>query len=269
LADALGVTAFEERQRAVAHALAAADLVIANSAFLARRLRDVGVPEERMLVIRQGIDTGEIVRTSPRGAGGPDGLRVLYLGQLTRHKGVDLLVKAVQQLADEDVRVELHLYGPMTDHPFAAALRRLDHPAITIGKPLAREQLAGVLVEHDVLVVPSRWYDNSPNVILEAFSVGVPVIAANHGGMAEMVHHQIDGLTFQPSDVPSLTEALRQLAQRPELLEQLRAGISSPHSLDVEMEAEERAIQAMLACRTGVALSGSGQDMHLFEASWP
>lgn len=248
ISSTLGVTAFQERERAVSETLALTDLVVVNSAFLARRLTQLGVPEMRQLVIRQGLESGELA--AARGPGRDwDELRVLYLGQLTRHKGVDLLIEAVEQVSDEGIAVQLSLHGPLTEPGYAEQLRRYRHPAVTVGDPLPRAQLAGALAAHDVLVVPSRWYENSPNVILEAFSAGVPVIAANHGGMAEMVRHQVDGLLFQPSDAESLAAALRRLVRRPELLQQLRAGVVAPYGMDTEMDAEELAIDAMLARR--------------------
>lgn len=253
VAGALGVTAFQERERAVTEALATVDLAIANSAFLARRLRNLGVPAERMLVVRQGIDADEFARTPPKRARDWDELRVLYLGQLTRHKGVDLLVEAVELLTEEGIPIQLSLHGPMTEAGFSDELHHLQHPSITVGESLSRDRIAAALAAHDVLVVPSRWYENSPNVILEAFSAGVPVITANHGGMAEMVHHQLDGVMFEPSDVGSLATVLRSVARQPELLDQLRAGVSTPHGIDVEMEAEEQAVQAMLARRAAAS----------------
>jgi glycosyltransferase involved in cell wall biosynthesis len=63
-----------------------------------------------------------------------------------------------------------------------------------------------------VLVVPSRWYENSPNVILEAQAMGLPVVTADHGGMAEMVRHEVDGLLFEPDNTASLASALSRLA---------------------------------------------------------
>ena len=102
------------------------------------------------------------------------------------------------------------------------------------------------LRESDVLVVPSRWYENSPNVILEAFAAGLPVVVADHGGMAEMVREGIDGLRFNPGDVSSLAGALRRLCDDPGLLERLRAGVRPPTTIDAEMRAEEPALASVL-----------------------
>ena len=96
------------------------------------------------------------------------------------------------------------------------------------------------------LSCPSRWYENSPNVILEAFAAGKPVIAANQGGMAEMVRDGVDGLLFAPGNRDALYDALRRLCVEPDLLSQLRSGIVPPHSVDDEMRREEQSIRELL-----------------------
>src|SRR4029079_3860090 len=132
--------------------------------------------------------------------------------QISRHKGVDLLIDAVLRLRGEGVPLNLRLVGPVTDTTaFEHSVRRALPDNIVLDPPQPREALAGLLREADVLVAPSRWYENSPNVILEAFAAGVPVIAAGHGGMAEMVRHETDGLLFEPGNANALATALRRV----------------------------------------------------------
>ena len=73
--------------------------------------------------------------------------------------------------------------------------------------------MAAVLHDVDVLVVPSMWIENAPFIIREAFAAGVPVIASNLGGMAEMVKDGVDGLLFPPGDAVSLGGCLRRLIE--------------------------------------------------------
>jgi glycosyltransferase involved in cell wall biosynthesis len=53
----------------------------------------------------------------------------------------------------------------------------------------------------DVLVVPSIWYENTPLVIYSAQAAGCPVIASNLGGIAEVKHHEDNGLLFKRARV--------------------------------------------------------------------
>jgi glycosyltransferase involved in cell wall biosynthesis len=210
----------------------------------------LGVPRDRLLVMRQGIEGDEFLSEPVPRAGSDARLRLLYLGQISRHKGADLAVEAVGQARAARLPVQLGLHGPITDEmryfsqlkARVASINETYGESIQIGSPLERSQLAPTLGNADALLVPSRWYDNSPNVILEAFTMGVPVIAAGHGGIAEMVRDGVDGLLFQPGDARSLAGAIRALALDPALLAQLRAGVRPPYGLDTEMAAEEAAL---------------------------
>ena len=53
------------------------------------------------------------------------------------------------------------------------------------------------MAELDCVAVPSVWYENSPNSILESFAYHTPVIGSNFGGMAELIQHRKNGLLFK------------------------------------------------------------------------
>ena len=248
-----GVRSFEEREELVHNAIATAGLVICNSRFLTDAFVGLGVDPGRILTIRQGMDDlpAPEARVVPR-SDGP--LRVLYLGQITRHKGVDLLAEAVSRLIEQGLEIELRIHGPVTD-----GVLKVDAGAtgrVLVGHSLQRSEMFAALAQSDVLVVPSRWYENSPNVILEAQALGVPVITANHGGMAEMVRDGVDGLLYEPGDRKALEGALRRLALDRELLRRLAANAPRPHALSDEMTPEDQALARLVRVRqrSGVAL---------------
>lgn len=247
VSQGLDVPAFTERSAAIQSALSTVSLVVVNSHFLAAQLGRLGVPDERLLVVRQGLDLNDAAaERTERDSAGP--LRALYLGQITWHKGVDLAAEAVRDLAQQGRSIRMRIHGQPTG---SAAYREQiatlgTSDAVDVGEPLGRRDLMLALRNSDVLIVPSRWYENSPNVILEAFAAGVPVIVADHGGMAEMVRDGVDGLRFRPGDRSSLAEVLKRLCDEPGLLERLQAGVRPPTSVDVEMLAEEPALARVL-----------------------
>ncbi|HEX9935131.1 MAG TPA: glycosyltransferase family 4 protein, partial [bacterium] len=65
------------------------------------------------------------------------------------------------------------------------------------------------------VVVPSEWYENSPLVIYEAFTMGKPVIGSRIGGIPELVGEGQDGLLFNPGDATELHECIQTLLRRP------------------------------------------------------
>lgn len=228
----------EVRQRTLRQALDAAAIVISPSRFLADRFARFGIDTTRFRVIRQGL-TSTVPRRSPRAtpSGGP--LRVGYLGQIKSHKGVDLLVRAVRSLTAAGRHIELHLWGSRAEDP--AHVRLLDglagnDPAIHWRGQYRGPDVWSVLQDVDVVVLPSRWYENSPNIILEAHAAGVPAVATNLGGMAELVVHERDGLLFDLGSASDLARQLARLLDEPDLLAQLQRGIGPVKSLAEEMQ---------------------------------
>jgi MoaA/NifB/PqqE/SkfB family radical SAM enzyme len=73
----------------------------------------------------------------------------------------------------------------------------------------------------DAIVVPSIWVENSPLVIHEAQQARVPVITANTGGMAEYVHHEVNGLLFEHRSFAALAEQMQRFVDAPELAAKL------------------------------------------------
>ena len=82
---------------------------------------------------------------------------------------------------------------------------------------LAGQSLTQTLAKASFVVVPSEWYENSPNVILEAFAQGRPVVAAAIGGIPELVSDGVDGLLVPPGNIRALANALQWLWERPQV----------------------------------------------------
>lgn len=65
--------------------------------------------------------------------------------------------------------------------------------------------------------MPSTWYDNSPNVILESFALGKPVLGANIGGIPEYINKNQDGLLYEYDNQEELTDKINLLMENPAL----------------------------------------------------
>jgi len=226
------------RQGVLREALNAAELVISPSHYLTHKFAEFGFDTLRYLFIRQGlVRSAESQPASHESASGK--LRLGYIGQIKAHKGVDLIVDAVVALLQSGRAVSLDLWGTETEAPeYVAQLKRRSsgYEAIRWRGQYVGAQVWDVLANFDVLVVPSRWYENSPNVILEAYAMGLPVIATNLGGMAELVEHGKSGLLFELDDKDDLRIQIERLLDEPNLLNLLRTGIPRVKTLDQEMQ---------------------------------
>ena len=78
---------------------------------------------------------------------------------------------------------------------------------------------------HDVLLFPSRYdLDGHPGAVIEAFMAGLPVIASDLPGPSEIVHHEVNGLTFKTGDADALASAISRIDTDDRLRERLAAG---------------------------------------------
>jgi glycosyltransferase involved in cell wall biosynthesis len=212
------------------------NVIISPSQFLRSIFIEAGVEPERIILSRQGRDfpslKSEMLQKMPS-----PGLRVGYIGQIAWHKGVHVLFEAARQMPDASLSVRA--YGDTTSFPeYTARLRRLiaGDERLELAGVYPRQRLSQVLRELDVIVVPSLWYENSPNAILEAFGHRTPVIASNLGGMAELVRDGENGLLFAPGDAEGLARQLRRLLDDPRVLPALRTGIGPVKSVAQEMD---------------------------------
>jgi GT2 family glycosyltransferase/glycosyltransferase involved in cell wall biosynthesis len=207
---------------------------LAPSRTLYERFVRFGIDGSRMTLQEQGIDQSGF-RGLARAPG--DRLRLGFLGSLMVSKAPHLLLEAHAGLPAGSASV--HLYGACVpyhgDDAYRARLEPLlRRPGVHHAGPVPHDRVPQALASLDALVVPSVWIENAPFVIREAFAAGVPVVASNLGGMAELVRQDESGLLFAPGDVAALRRTLRRLIEEPDLLPRLRRGIPPVKTIEAD-----------------------------------
>jgi glycosyltransferase involved in cell wall biosynthesis len=202
------------------------DRFIAPSAFLKERFVSCGLPAERILHIANGIQ--EINPSEPRPTPAPPlrkdaRLQLGYIGAFHPHKGVHLLLEAFRGL---DQQATLHLHGssfqtPVSEAHFKRAMAE-PMPGVVFHGSYKNNEIGRILANLDAVVIPSIWYENSPLTIQEAQLVGVPVITADVGGMAELVRDRVNGRLFRCNDSNDLRRVLINCIEQPEQLRTFR-----------------------------------------------
>jgi glycosyltransferase involved in cell wall biosynthesis len=162
-------------------------------------------------------------------------LRVLYAGRLERRKGVQNLIRAVTGADREDLRLTL-LGDDTPTGPLGVSMRELlrlaiaDDARIEQRDAVDRETLAGVIREHDVVVVPSLW-ECWPYAALEALHLNRPVLATPVGGLVELVKPGASGWLARGTDALALEQALGTvLGRRAERERMIRGGMPRGHA---------------------------------------
>jgi glycosyltransferase involved in cell wall biosynthesis len=207
------------------------DAFVAPTDFLRRKMIEGGLSADRIHHIPTFIEaSGD---ASPNGS--PK--HILYAGRLSPEKGVDHLLRAYHALGSGRPPLLIAGDGPVDE------VRRLRRLAVTLGldgvefrgfEPASEVQR--MITDAWFLVVPSICYENLPNVVLEAFGRGRPVIASRIGSLPEVVQDGVTGLLFQPANVADLAAKMDALLSNPSLVGTL--GRNAAHTAQTRFGAD-------------------------------
>jgi glycosyltransferase involved in cell wall biosynthesis len=198
----------------------ASDALIAVSPEVRDDLVRLGIaPESKISVIRLGLDLASRVATAP-GAGEqlratldiPDDAFVVgWLGRMTEIKRVDDLVRAFADVAP-DAHLLLVGDGPLRPRLETLARElRLDARVHFVG---FRNDVGAVYAACDAVALTSA-NEGTPVTVIEALAAGVPVVATDVGGVADVVDADRSGYLAPPGDTAAVASALRRLAADP------------------------------------------------------
>ena len=231
-----GLRALQQRRARVWQALGQADRVIATTEFQRQLFLRRGFPAARMQLCRIGLDT--VISTHPPRPADAGELRIAYLAQVTPHKGLHLLIQAVNRLRVGRRGVRLRVYGDLATSPsYAQRMRRLaaHNPAIQLMGAIENARVGDCFAETDVLVMPPVSPDTGSLAVLEARAAGRPAVVARVGALPELIRDGVDGLTFAAGDVDDLTAVLQRLLDDPNLVHELTRQTRPPRHIDDEM----------------------------------
>ncbi|MBI3098095.1 MAG: glycosyltransferase [Planctomycetes bacterium] len=225
-------------------------------------VRCAGIPRGKCRVIPNPVSippgaarlAGGAVASTRRALGVPDGVRlVLTLGRLHRQKGIDILIQAIP-----DVRRRLPdvFFAIAGDGPEREPLSRLAERwrvADAVRWLGWRADAADLLASADLFCLPSRW-EGLPLSILEAFALGVPVVATAADGSAELLRGGETGWPALPEDPIGLAESIVESLTRPEE-SAARAGraldlVRREYTVDRVVESHEALYRSVVARRS-------------------
>lgn len=230
-------TAFPQYVRAFTEDTALEDGCWKFMTWFYNQMQVIYAPSEatRQELIDRGIDPGKIT-TYPRGVdverfhpakrngfftkfNMQSDTKLIYVGRVSREKGLDTLAEAYRRLWRMRPGVSLVVVG---DGPYLEEMKRVlrGTPAVFTG-PLHGEDLSAAYASSDVFVFPSAT-DTFGNVVLEAQASGLPCIVTDQGGPCENIDPDETGLVIPAADPDALIRAALHLIDAPERLNYMR-----------------------------------------------
>lgn len=145
--------------------------------------------------------------------------RLIVVGSITERKGQDLALKALQTLRERDLDVTVEFWGDIPDgsHDYYRSLLKFIGSSnlsdFVLWKGYVKD-VSGSLMSDDILLLPSRG-EGLPRVILEAFTVGVPAVACDVGGVKDIITNDTLGMVVDKGDHIALAEAISEIIREP------------------------------------------------------
>lgn len=206
------------------------DVVITASKFVIHLLHENHIFENsKCVVLPNAIEVGEILNLKKD----YNTIDILYVGSLSKHKGVEILINAFKGL--QFTNVVLHIVGTGNYGEHLKALSTDDNRIIFHGF-LQGSQLSNLYQKANLTVVPSIWYEPFGLIIIESFKHGTPVIGSKIGGIQEIIKDGYNGLLFEPGNALELRDKLKYLIERPFELTKLGTGaFQDAHKYDLNV----------------------------------
>jgi glycosyltransferase involved in cell wall biosynthesis len=207
-------------------ALKKAKRIISVSHRVAREFRAIGVPEEKMVVIPNGIDLEEFKQLP---TGDPFRKRldikenekiVLTVGRLEKIKGFQYLIRALPSIIKEVGSTRLVIAGP--DFNYGGKLKKLteetnvqDH--VTFYGPINGKEKFEAFSAANIVAIPSL-YEGFGMLLLEAMAAGKPLVATNTGAAPEIIQDGKNGILASPGDAEDLAGKIIKLLSDNQLM---------------------------------------------------
>jgi glycosyltransferase involved in cell wall biosynthesis len=230
----------------------AVDTYITPSESAKRKFVEGGLPAEKIVVKPHFLP-------SDPGIGAGDGDYAVFVGRLSFEKGIETLLAAWEKLA-ANCPLKIIGDGPLASQVQSAVAR--DPRIEWLGRKSLNE-IYEIVGRAKMLIFPSQCYETFGRVAIEAYARGTPVVATDHGAMADVVDQGRTGLRFAPGSPQDLADRVQQLLDEPSLLARMRVQArrefetkyTAPANYERLMRIYENAISRAQGLEGEVALS--------------
>lgn len=189
------------------------DIYISPSSFLKSKMVKGGFSEKKIVVKTHFININELTPNENYGN------YAVFMGRISKEKGIFTLIKVFKEISN--LKLEIIGDGPFSQKSMDFVKQNKLSNIEFLGFMRTAKRFK-ILKKAMFLIFPSEWYENFPYVLLESFSLGIPVIASRIGGVSEIIEEGENGLFFQPGGVDEIKEKILILIKNRDLLLSMR-----------------------------------------------
>lgn len=197
------------------------DLFLPNCDFFRNKVIGFGAPPDRTISHYSGIDLS-IFNFKPRQELNQP-LKLMTIGRLTGKKGFQYAIDAIAQLRKSDMDIQFTIVGEGEDRQkFECQIQELElDEVVQMPGEMPHEQIVELLHASDLFIAPSITsadgdQDAPVNTLKEAMATGLPCIGTRHGGIPELVEHEVNGLLVPECDAHAISKAIHWFVDHPE-----------------------------------------------------
>ena len=137
----------------------------------------------------------------------------VFVGRLDKLKGIDILFEAWKRMGDTAPKLRVCGSGPMED--WCKSFIRQNRVNIEMCGFVSNKEARKMIANSKALVLATQWYEGFPMSIVEAFSVGTPVICSDFGNAGSVVDEGITGYKFECESIESIILAVEKMREKP------------------------------------------------------
>ena len=130
----------------------------------------------------------------------------VFSGRLDKLKGIDILLKSWKKMGKRAPKLIVCGTGPMEE--WCKEFVEKNKINVEIKGFISNEDVKKILANSKALILPTQLYEGFPMSIVEAYSVGTPVIGSNIGNVKSVIEERITGVIFTPTSKEMLIEAI-------------------------------------------------------------
>lgn len=138
--------------------------------------------------------------------------KICYFGRIADDKGILTVLLALKILKKESISPQFTIIGD-DNNEYGKQLKEtcliLGLDNVNFAGFMSKPELLSIISDYSFSVVPSKWYDNMPNSLIESQALGLPVIASKIGSLNELITENYNGFLFAPDDENDLAQVLK------------------------------------------------------------